>query len=312
MSRCRGVRSLGLTLLAVGVCTGPELAHAQLVIGTQFDPTGVSDSCGLGFDSGTNEIWVHGCFGADIQRYSTAGTFLGAVARGGESANDVDVEVATPSFRLGATTLPANALLYINGETGGADLYAIDKASGSILSTLNAAFGASHVVGGAYHPTRGTLFLVQDKVPGGANANRIAEVDPQTGALLNSFQISSTFSVNFGDMDVCNGTGNLLVVSSDEARVGEYTPEGTLVQYHPLPVGVSSVSGIGVDDRTGDLWVASSASQGDVFRLTGGPCPSATVPALGGRGLLTLVGLMLAVAFVSATFGTRRAAREIE
>ena len=132
-------------------------------------------------------------------------------------------------------------------------------------------------------------------MPGGTNANRIAEINPQTGAVLNSFQIGATFSVNFGDLEVCNSTGNLLVVSSDEARVGEYTPAGALVQYHALPAGVASPSGIGIDETTGDLWVGSSASGVNVFRLTGGPCGPAPVPGLSGYGLVTLLGLLLSV-----------------
>lgn len=296
----RAVLALVLVLAASGA------ARAQLTIAGQFDPSGTSDNCGLGFDSAAHEVWLYGCSGANVQRYSTAGVLLSStVVRPGESANDVDIELSTAPFTLAATVVPSNALLFINGESGVAEIYALDKTNGAILSTLNTAFGASHVVGGAYHRIRQTLFLVQDLVAGATNGNRIAEVSPQTGAVLNTFQIATTFSVNFGDLEVCNSTGNLIAVSSDENRIAEYTPTGTLVQYYPLPVGVSSLAGIGIDESSGDLWVASSAGGGDVWRLTGGPCAATPVPALSGRALFVLVGLLVAGGLASPSLRRR-------
>lgn len=287
----RVVTAAGLVLSSFLLAGAP--ATAQLAITGQFDPSGTSSNCGLGFDSSAGQVWVHGCFGADVQRYSPTGDALPSVPRGGESANDVDVEVSAQPFTLGSTVLPSDTLLFINGETGPAEIYAIDKATGAILSSLNTAFGVSHVVGGAYHRIRQTLFLVQDLVPAAADRNRIAEVDPISGSVVNTFQITSTFSVNFGDLEVCNSTGNLIVASSDESRLAEYTPTGTLVQYHPLPVGVSSLSGIGIDETTGDIWVASSASGGDVWRLSGGPCAPTPVPAMSGHARLVLAALLV-------------------
>lgn len=310
-SSIRGRRvatAAGLVLSSFVLAGAP--ATAQLAITGQFDPSGTSSNCGLGFDSSAGQVWVHGCFGADVQRYSPTGDALLPVPRGGESANDVDVEVSAQSFKLGSTVLPSNTLLFINGETGPAEIYAIDKTTGAVLSSLSTAFGVSHVVGGAYHRSRQTLFLVQDLVPAAADRNRIAEVDPISGGIVNTFQITSTFSVNFGDLEVCNSTGNLIVASSDESRLAEYTPAGTLVQYHPLPIGVSSLSGIGIDEHTGDIWVASSASGGDVWRLSGGPCAPTPVPMMSGAMRIVLAGLLLAggMAPSIASSGRRRAA----
>ena len=287
---------LGATALVV---LGSQVAVAQLTVTGQFDPSGTSDNCGLGFDSSANEVWIHGCSGLDVQRYSATGTLLSSVPRGGESANDVDVELTSTAFTLASTVIPANSLLFINGETGPADIYALDKTTGAVLATLNTTFGVSHVVGGAHHRSRQTLFLVQDLVPGVADENRIAEIDPISGSVLNTFQITSTFSVNFGDLEVCNSTGNLVVVSSAESRIAEYTPTGTLVQYYPLPVGVSSLAGIGIDESTGNLWVASSAGGGDVWRLSGGPCAATPVPVLSGYLHLLLSGLLMAAGLAS-------------
>jgi len=64
---------------------------------------------------------------------------------------------------------------------------------------------------------------------------------------------------------VSAATGNLLVVSSIENRIAEFTPGISLVRYLPLPASVTSLSGIGVDDTTGHLWVTSTNST--VWRL---------------------------------------------
>lgn len=279
----------GLWLLLLG--TSGE-SRATLTLLNQFNPANESDICGLAFDPTASNVWLYGCSAADVQRYSTAGAFLSSVPRPGESANDVDVEIAPVAFTLESTTIPKGGLLFINGETGVADIYAVDKVTGSINETLNTSFGISHVVGGAYHRSRSTFFLVQDNVPGTADENRVAEIDPVTGSVLNTFQTTATFSVSFGDIEVCHSTGNLLVVSSVESTLAEYKPGGAFVAAHALPVGVSSLSGIGVDDVAGEIWVGSTG--GLVSRLGGDVCPAKVpaVPALHGFGLVGLVLLL--------------------
>ena len=302
----------GLVLAVFALLAFSRPAFAQLAIASQFDPSASSDNCGLGVDSAAGEVWVYGCSAANVDRYSSAGVLLSSVPRPGEVANDVDVELSTKPFSLAATVLPSNALLFINGETGPAEIYAVDKTTGAVLASLNAAFGASHVVGGAYHRARQSLFLVQDLVPVAADRNRIAEVDVATGAVLNTFQIGATFSVNFGDLEVCNATGNLIVGSSAENRLAEYTPAGVLVGYHPLPAGVSSVAGVAIDESNGEIWVTSSAAGGDVFRLAGGPCEPTAVPTLSGPAPVVLALLLLAVGGAVVGAGHLRRARALD
>ncbi len=281
-------------LLAVVVFSvlGSGAPRAELTVASTFNPSGAAGLCGLGFDPVLGGVWVFGCSAATVQRYGPTGVFASEVARPGESANDVDVELAPEALTLNATALPIGSLLFINGETGPAEIYAVDKTSAAVLATLPSAFGVSHVVGGAYHPGRNTFFLVQDNVPGAADENRIAEVDAATGSVLNTFQITATFSVNFGDLEVCGNSGNLLVASDDETSIAEYTPTGTFVQYHALPVGVSALSGLGVDDLTGDLWVGNTV--GNVWRLQGDACaPAAEIATLPHNAALALAALLL-------------------
>jgi hypothetical protein len=241
------------------------VAQAQLTVGGSFS-TGQA-LVGLGHDSASNTVWSYGSFGSELRHYGSTGTFLGAHPRPGASANDADVEAADAALSLGGTPVPAGAVLYIDGESGAAEIYAVNQTTGAVIASLNTSFGVSHVVGGGYHPGRGTFFLVQDRVPGNPDANLIAEINVSTGAAVNVFRITDvrpTFTVNFGDMDIA-GNGNLLVVSSDESNIGEFTPEGAFVQEHALPTGVSSLCGIAFDVERCEVWVGSTS--GTVWRL---------------------------------------------
>lgn len=226
--------------------------------------------CGVGFDHVAELVWVMPCFGSSLLSYSRAGTPGPTVAVGGEAPNDGDVDVAPVGFTLGQTAMTAGTLLHVNGETGVAEIYALDGSgqAQAPLASLVTAFGNSHVVGGAYHAARGTFFLVQDRVPSAPDANVIAEIDAQTGATLNSFSTLPSLDVNYGDLDVCQSSGNLFVISSEENAIAELNPEGALLAKYPAPF--ASVSGIAFDDATGEAW--ASGTNGTLSRLGGMPC----------------------------------------
>lgn len=228
------------------------------------------EPCGLGFDSEAQQLWVIGCFGTQILSYSTEGTAGLTIDAPGEDADDVDVDFSPTALQLGSETVEAHTALFFNGETDALDIYAGDKSGQTTtpIAMSATAFGNSHVVGGAFHAERGTFFAVQDRVPAGALANRVAELDSSTGAVINEFSLLPHFDVNYGDLDVCQSSGNVLIVSSTEDVVAELTPEGELIAKYPADV--AGLSGIAIDDTTGDAWVA--APNGDVWRLEGLPC----------------------------------------
>ncbi len=264
-----------LALTATVGWTSP--APAQTVTLSTFNPSEIGDLCGIGFDAAGGTVWVYSCSNPDIHSYTTDGTFLTAIPRPGESANDVDLEIAPEALTLGTTAVPAGTLLLINGEAGTADIYAVDTDTGDVIASLDTAFGISHVVGGAYHPIRDTFFLVQDNVPGVDDENRVAEIDPVNGAVLGTFQVTDYFSVFYGDIEVSASTGNLFLVSSVESSIGEFTPTGEFVQVHDLPTGVTSLSGIALDCSENEAWV--SGTGGVVWRLGGVACGSSLVGA---------------------------------
>lgn len=252
--QCRGERG------GAGDATAGSSASRTLPSGVTEFATGRGTLVGLGFDDPLRVVWVYD--GQMLYSFTREGTVLDTVAAPGERADDVDLDIPSESLTLARVALPAGTLLYINGETGPAEVYALD-AMGNVLATLNTEFGASHVVGGAWHPGRNTLFLVQDNQPAAELANRVAEIDPATGRVLNSFSLGE-FSVHYGDIDVAPN-GNLVVASSTATQVAEFTPDGQLVRQLPLPEGVSSISGLGINDETGNVW--ASGTGGLVWRL---------------------------------------------
>lgn len=261
-----------------------DQASAQITLLGSFNPSGASSLCGIGYDPDAAKVWIYGCSSSTIQSYSTAGVLINSFTEPGGTANDVDVEVAPVALSLNGTSVAQGQVLFVNGESNAAEIYAIDNVSGAVLATLNTAFGASHVVGGSYHPLRGTFFMVQDNVPSTTLENLIGEVDPLTGNILQSFQITDHFSVSYGDIEV-GANGNLFIVSSVESSIAEYTPTGSFVQEHALPVGVSSLSGIAIDCASGEAWVSNTS--GIVYHLGQFPGNTLIAPVIEADGPTT-------------------------
>ena len=119
-----------------------------------------------------------------------------------------------------------------------------------------------------------------------------------TENVLNTFSTLPDIDVNVGDVEVCRSTGNLLVVSNTASSIAELTPGGTFVQSQALPAGVTSLSGIGIDDATGEAWV--SGTGGGVWQLGDMSCSGIVVPVLPawGRWMLPPPVLVVAIAFL--------------
>jgi hypothetical protein len=246
------------------VVDGAPDAPITITVSTAFS---TASTCGLAFDHVDNEVLIYPCSGTAITRYSTAGAVLGTLTSPGEAANDVDLDIAPSALTLGTTAIAAGALLFANGETGVVELYAPETATSPVLAT---AFGASHVVGAAVHASRGTVFALQDRVPGVTLGNVIAELDAVTGAVINSFQTTPNFDVNYGDLDVCQSTGHLFVVSNAETAIAEFTPTGTFITKYPLPVEAHDAAGLGIEDGANAAWIGTPSSM--AVRITGLPC----------------------------------------
>lgn len=260
-----------VVVMALCVCGWmSSLARSQSLLNLQqqFSTNG---GIGLAFDPINDRVIT---YGSDTMRfYSRMGTLLNTISDApGESADDADIDVADVALTLGTTAIPVGTVLFTNGETDTAEIYALSP-NGDLIATLNTSFGNSHVVGCAYHPQRGTFFMVQDRVPSNpAIDNVVAEVDPVSGAVLNQFDLNSItpdFTVNFGDLDVCRATGNLLIASSDEDDILEISPEGVEQSRWTIASGSGgslSVSGIAMDDARNEIFSATTG--GTVYRFS--------------------------------------------
>lgn len=248
-------------------------SSAQIILLNSFNPSDAGSLCGIGYHADSSHIWIYGCNSNFLQCYDHSGNLLNSFTPPGGAANDVDIEISPEQIEFHESNLLQGQLLFVHGENDATEIYAVDNTTGIIIDTLQAKFGNDHVVGGAYHPTRNTFFLVQDNVPGADLENLIAEIDPISGDTLQTFQITEYFIVSYGDIEV-GENGNLFVVSSVEDEIAEFSPEGTFIQVHALPAGVSQLSGIALDCATGEAWV--SGTGGLVFHLGQFPCGSLT------------------------------------
>lgn len=275
-----------IPLFTAGFLFGATGVQAQLNILTQFNPSATGGACGIAYNAPDGEVLVIGCSAATIDRYAEDGTFLSAADMIGEEANDVDIDMSPADLMMNGTFVAQGQLLLVNGETDAAEIYAIDEVTNQVIDTLATMFGVSHVVGGAYHPQRGTFFLVQDLQPSLAmHQNRVAEIDPGTGDTVQTFYTHTGFTVNYGDLDVSPISGNLFVVSSAETTIAEYTANGQFVIEHDLPAGVSSLSGIALDNDLDGAWVCNTS--GTLFKL--GNFPVGLHASVGNRSEISVI-----------------------
>jgi hypothetical protein len=243
---------------------GADAGPIQLTTGFDF-ATGQGSLCGLGVDPDNGDLWVQPCMGTSIIGFLADGEPIDGVGARGEAADDVDVTFAPVAFTLNRQTVAAGEMLFVNGETGATEIYPHQHQA---AEPLVAEFGASHVVGGAFHPGRGTFFLVQDK-QAAVDPTTVAEIDVVSGEVMGKFSTLPGFDVNYGDLEVCRSTGHLLLVSSVEMAIAEFSPEGVLLAKHPLPAGVTGASGLGLAGE-GVGWISSTTGQ--AWRVEGLPC----------------------------------------
>ena len=79
------------------------------------------------------------------------------IPRPGNSSNDFDLDFLPEATTIGATSVPANSLLVINGDDSPDTIGALQKGDGTVLATVNIAASGLHV-GGSYRQGRQSLF----------------------------------------------------------------------------------------------------------------------------------------------------------
>jgi DNA-binding beta-propeller fold protein YncE len=133
--------------------------------------------------------------------------------------------------------------------------------SGKLLSPPSP-FGSAHYSGVAVNPANGDVYVLGEE--GFFTPAQIFVYDPNTGALLSSFEVSASRNAfeTFTDVQIAaDSAGDVYVPVVPENKVLEYSPSGTLLKTFtgsssgPLkePTAVAI-------DSSGDLWVADSGN----------------------------------------------------
>jgi len=164
---------------------------------------------------------------------------------------------AIPS--LGGTAVAAGSLLISNRISNPERIFAVNPITGLQIGSV-AVQGSIQAVGAAYHPGRGTIFLL-------STFETITEINPATGATVGSFTVP--FTVERGGLAIDPVTGNLWAGSHTQTSVTEFTPTGTLVR----TVSLAS-QGLKVNEQTGlafhsdgSLLVSATVGSSGVFGI---------------------------------------------
>ena len=141
-------------------------------------------------------------------------------------------------------------------------MFALDKTTGLASQIL----ASASLVGGAYHFGRDSFFTVDWQ-----GSDLITESNASNGTIINTFSPTApdSFDINYGDLDILSTTGNLFIVSSQQNRIREFTPDGVFVRDIDL-AGIPQIFGmssIAIDDANQMAWISSTS--GGVFQVSG-------------------------------------------
>ncbi len=260
-----GVRDVFGNALAAPYTWSFTTTDQPVRVVTSFN-SGLGVLVAIGLDPQTGNLFIYDDFATSIYEFTPTGTQVPpAIPNPGAASNDHDFDFLLEDANIGGTAVPAGALLVMNGEMAPSNtIYAVDEDTGAILATLVTTL--PNPVGMSYHTGRNTFFAV-DWVD-----DLVRELDPATGVVLNSFPVAPSgapaWDTFYGDVEVDQETGRLLLVSSSQAVVRILTPTGAFVtDYDVGGAGVTSMSGIAWDDVSWTAWI--STTQGAVYQVDG-------------------------------------------
>ena len=133
--------------------------------------------------------------------------------------------------------------------------------SGNLVSPPSP-FGSGYYSGVAVNPTNGDVYVFGQE--GFSSPPMIFVYDPNTGALLSSFEVAGSHNF-FGIISLlqiaADSAGNVYVPVVPEDKVLEYSLSGTLLKTFTGSgaVGLKEPTGVAVD-ASGNLWVAESGN----------------------------------------------------
>ena len=195
----------------------------------------------------------------------------------GNSSNDFDIEFSFAPLTINGVTVPAETLLVFNGDDSPEQLYALDVSTATPTLLTQVGLDSFSLVGGAQIPGANRVATIQF-----TSADTVISHDADTGVTVAEFPPGpQPFDIFYGDVDIAEDTGNLVIVSSSQNIVRELTPTGLCVRdIDVTDLGISGMSGVAIDRDTGFFWISST--NGNVYLLD--PAPP-TEPDLDGDGI---------------------------
>ncbi len=261
-----GRRFMLVYLIAAAAAGTTAVGQVQLV--DQFNTELGANLVGVGYDEESGELAVYRNFDQVIRLFDpAAASEMAQIDLPGNTANDFDIDVLRAPASINGILVPAHTLLILNGDDSPNRIYAVDPATGAILAEQiiqGWSGGAPRTsVGGSFHHGRGTFYAVD------YHSDVVAEVDLADGAVLQEF--STGINVYFGDVEVSQATGNLLVVTDRRSQIREISPDGLIMGdidvTEFVSTGSQGIAGIATDDAQGIVWLG--LRHGQVVALSG-------------------------------------------
>ena len=167
------------------------------------------------------------------------------------------LQVVGSTFSLNGTSVPAGSLLVFNGYNNPDAVFAINATTGAVIASLNFAQNYD-AASGTFDTASGRMFLLE------SSPDQVVEVNPTTGAQISIFTLP--FDVYNGGIAVNPLNGNLVIVTSQDNKIYEYTKAGVQVRTVSLAsLNIDNeLTGIAVDS-TGLAYLSSN--RGVVYRV---------------------------------------------
>jgi len=267
--------------IAWGLACTAGAAGAQVTVIDSFDPPGGGQLNAIGYSNGL--VYAHFSGSSQTALFNPDGTPGGIIPFAPGAGNDSDIDFALAPMNVGGTVVPTGTVLVTQGEPSTQTLYAMDPADGSVLASQNLAEPIGQLTGGSHDPFTGDLVTID------WTSDVIRRFDAADGSAGDSFGFGSGFDAFFSDIEVSAVTGNLYLVSSSQDIIRVLGPSGAFIEDIDVGVlGISGMSGIGIDDLSGEAWISST--NGTIFRLSGFPqVPSPGTVTLAGCGAILAV-----------------------
>ncbi len=247
-----------LTTIIVGLLACQSAGAAELL--AEINPDPVASIVGIAIQPVSGNLVIYGEFGGStLYVLDQTGTELSTLTSPGLNSNDYDLDYSTNEMIIGGTPVPTGTLLVFNGDESPENLYALD-ATGSVIA--NVGLASVSLVGGAHIPGTNSVATIDFT---GTDFIRI--LNANDGTEQGFFNPGpQPFDVFYGDVDISEVTNELTVVSSSQPVVRQLTQEGFCVrELNVSPFGITGMSGVAIDDDTGNLWISST--NGSIYHL---------------------------------------------